>query len=69
MASYAVRAGQVEVVVDVAVGTLARWDGMSASQREAGRAVIELRIEPGINAMAEGAVGREAAGNVVGIRG
>ena len=46
MAAYAGRAGQVEVVVDVTIGTLARWDGVSTSERKTCRAVVEVRMEP-----------------------
>jgi len=69
MADRAGGAGQVEVVVDVTVGTLPRWDGMSTSERKACRAVIEVCIEPGVGAVAEGAVGGEPCGSVVRIRG
>ena len=69
MAADAVRAGQVKVVVDVAIGALTRRDGMPASQGEPGRAMVELCIEPGIHAMAGSAAGGEAAGNVVGTGG
>jgi len=65
MTGHAGRAGQVEVVVDVAVGALTGRHGMSAGERETRRAVIEVRIEPGIHTVAEGAVGGEAAGDVV----
>ena len=65
VAGHAGRAGQVEVVVDVAVGALARWNRMSAGEWKTCGAVIEVRIQPRIHAMAEGAVGGEAARNVV----
>ena len=38
---------------------------MSAGERETRGAVIEVRIEPGIHTVAEGAVAGEAAGDVV----
>ena len=62
-------AGQIEVVVDVAVGTLARGNGVPAGKRETCRAVIEVRAQPGIGRVAESAVGGEAAGSVIGIAG
>ena len=62
-------AGQIEVVVDVAVGTLARWNGVPAGKRETRCAVIEVHAQPGIGRVAERAVGGEAAGSVVGIAG
>ena len=66
MTAYTGSADQVEVVVDVAIGALTRWDGMSTGERETGGAMVELCIEPSIHAMAGSAVGGEATGNVVG---
>jgi len=60
-----VGAGQVVVVVDVALGAL--QNGMRARQREANQAVIKLGIEPVIHAMALLACCWELAGCVVGI--
>ena len=57
---------QAEVVVNVAIGALTRRDGMSTGEREPGRAMVELCIQPGIHAMAGSAVGGEAARNMVG---
>ena len=65
MTTHARGAGQVVVVVDMAVRALARRDLVSASQREAGCAVIELRVEPRIGAMAGRTGGGESAGKVV----
>lgn len=39
-------AGQVVIVVDVAVGTLSRRNRMRSGQRESGAAVIKSRIQP-----------------------
>ena len=39
-------AGQVVIVVDVAVGTLSRRNRMRSSQCESGAAVIKRRIQP-----------------------
>ena len=69
VAAHAGRTGQVEVVVDVTVGTLPRRDRMSGGEWETCRAVIEVRMEPRICAVAERAVGGEAARSVVGIAG
>ena len=55
MATDASCAGQAEVVVDVAVGTLARRDRMSSGERKTCRAVIEVGIEPSVCAVAESA--------------
>ena len=52
MATHAGRTGQVVIVVDVAIGALARRDGVPSSEREAGRAVIELGVEPGVETVA-----------------
>ena len=52
MAGHACRAAQAEVVVNVAVGAQARWDGVGAGQWEARRGVIEVGVEPGIGAVA-----------------
>ena len=57
MAADARCARQVEVAVDMAVGTLPRWHGMSAGQRKSYRAVIEVSIEPSVHPVADGAIG------------
>ena len=69
MAGHACRAAQAEVVVDMAVGAQTRWDGMGGGEWDTCRAVIEVRMEPRICAVAERAVGGEAARSVVGIAG
>ena len=69
MARDASGAGQIEIVVDVAVGTLTGRDRMSSRQGEAGSAVIEVRIGPGIRAMAELAVSGEATRDMTGTGG
>lgn len=53
----------------MAVGTLTGRNGMSSGQGEAGSAVIEIRIEPGVGGMAERAVSREATRHMVGTSG
>jgi hypothetical protein len=68
MTADAGRVGKVVVVVDVAIGALARRHGMASRQREAGRVVIEGRIEPGTRAVALIAGLGEVSGNVVRIR-
>src|SRR5262249_14232240 len=40
------RAGQVVVIVDVAVGAGARWHGMQSGKRKPGAVVVELRVRP-----------------------
>ena len=69
VAVYASRAGQVVVIVDVAIGALARRHRMSTAQRESHRIVIELGIHPVIAGMAGIAVGGEFSANVIGIGG
>jgi len=69
MTTYASSAGQVEVVVDVAIGAHTRWDSVSAGKRETGCAVVEVCVEPGIDAVAGGAIGGEAARDVTGVCG
>ena len=69
MAGHACRAAQAEVVVDMAVGAQAWWDGVGGGEWEAHRGVIEVRGEPGIGAVAQRAVGGEAAGSVLRIVG
>jgi len=44
MAGDASRAGEVVVVIDVAIGALPRWHGMHTRQREVGQIVVERRI-------------------------
>lgn len=69
MAADAGRTGQVEVVVDMTVGTLARGDCMSARERKTSRTVIEVRAEPGIGVVAKSTVRGKATRSVVGIAG
>ena len=52
VAGHACRAAQAEVVVDMAVGAQAWWDGMGGGEGEAHRGVIEVRVEPGVGAVA-----------------
>ena len=69
MTGDAGRAAQAEVVVNVTVGALTRGDGMSSSERESSCAVVEVCIQPCVDAVAGGAIGGEATGNVVGTDG
>ena len=46
MARIAGRAGQVVVVVDVAIRTLTRRDRVRTGQGEAGAVVVECRVQP-----------------------
>jgi hypothetical protein len=66
MAVDACRAAQVEVVVNVTIGALARWNSMAAGKGKASRAMVEMGVQPRIRAMAKSTVGRESAGCVVG---
>jgi hypothetical protein len=61
-------AGQVVVVVDVAVGALPRRHGMSAGQGEIDHRVIEGGRRPGDRRVALGTRRREIRGNVIWIR-
>ena len=68
MAGDAGRAGQVVVVVDVAIGASPRRNGVQAGEREPGAGVVEGGIKPGAGAVALVAGLREIRGHVVGIR-
>ena len=57
VATHAGGAVQIEVVVDMTVGALTWRDRMSCGKGKTGGAVIELRAEPGVSAVAESAVG------------
>ena len=61
------RAGQVVVVVGVAVGALPWRHCMSAGQRKSHRRVIELRIQPVVGGVATVARSGELGADVVGI--
>ena len=61
--------GDVVVVVDVAIGALARRNGMGSAERESRLGVIECRRLPGCSVMADVAGLSEAASHVIGIRG
>ena len=69
VAANAGRAGQAVVVVDVTVDTLPRRYGVPTREGEAHRAVVEVRIEPGVRAVANGAGCGESAGHVIRIAG
>ncbi len=69
MAGRAGRAGQVVVVVDVAIGAGARRDRVQAGKREPGAVVIKRGIQPGAGAVALVAGLREVRCDVVGIGG
>ena len=65
VAAHTGRAGQVVIVIDMALGALHRR--MDASQREAGSRVIEACRHPRRCAMADFAALRESLLNVIGI--
>ena len=67
VAANAACAGQVVVVVDVAIGTLPRRHCMPASQRESCRRVIELRVQPIVGGVTVLACGGELRVDVIGI--
>src|SRR5579864_5937398 len=60
MATHAGGRRNVVVVIDVAIRTLPRWNGMRAAQRESGGRVIELPVGPLHRVMALLARGRES---------
>lgn len=68
VASHACRAGQVVVIVNVAVSALPRGHRVRVGQWKADSRVIELRIQPAIRAVALFAGGPELSRNMVWIR-
>ena len=60
MTAHASGAGQVVIVVNVAIDALARRHGMRTGQNESGRGVIELSISPGHGIVTLLAGGRES---------
>lgn len=52
----------------MAVGTLPRWDGVRASQRETSTTVVKRRIEPGSRVVARVAGLGEVRGRVIWVR-
>ena len=62
-------AGQVVIVVHVAIGALAGWNRVRPSQRESGAVVIERRIQPGGRVVALITALRKVRRDVIGIRG
>lgn len=63
------RAGQVVIVVDVAISALARRHGVATGEKEPGRRVVELGIQPVVGAVAGVALSRELRRHVVRIDG
>lgn len=66
MAIHTSRAGEIVVVVDMAIGALPRRHGVAGGQREAHRAVIELGVQPVVSSVAPIAGGGEICRDVVG---
>jgi len=69
VATDAGRAGEVVVVINVAVGAQPGRDCVAAGKRKSHRVVIESGIKPGIGAMAGVAGGGESGGDMVRIHG
>src|SRR5437764_4769801 len=69
MAIHASRAGEVVVVVDMAIGALARRDGVAGGQGKSDRAVIELGVQPVVSSVATIAGGGKVGRDVVGAPG
>ena len=69
VAGNAIGTAQVVIVVGVAIDALAWRDGVSATQREPDRIVIELRVEPVVGRVAGFTGSRELGGRVVRVRG
>ena len=69
MATHAGGAGDVVVVVDVAVGALPRWNSVRSSQGKSGLGVIERCRLPGSRVVAGIAGLRKTSSHVVGVRG
>lgn len=67
VAGNAGSAAQVVIVVDMAIRTLPRRNGVSCAEGESHRVVIEGRIEPAVGAVTVIAVRGEHCRNVVGI--
>ena len=67
VAGHTSRAGQVVVIIDVAIGAGAWWHGMQSGERESSAVVVKLRIRPVTGAMALLASLWEARSHVVGI--
>ena len=67
MARQARGVPKVVIIIDVAVGALARRIGVATRQRKSDRVVIELRAEPVVSAVATVAGQRKLGGGVIGI--
>ena len=65
VATDARHAGQVVIVVDVAIGALAGRNGVAASKKESGCRMVKLGIEPVVGAVASIALSRELGRHVV----
>ena len=68
VARHASCAGQVVIVIDVAIGTLPWRGSMRPGQRESSAVVVECRVQPGRSAVARFASLRKVRGNMVWIR-
>lgn len=63
--TYAGDAGQVVIILNVAIHALAGWNRMPARQREAYRGVIELGIQPVICGVTRFAGGWKVGAHVI----
>lgn len=64
VARNARRVRDVEIVVNVTIRALAWWNRVHASQREAGRRVVEIHVDPVVEYMALLAVCRESSAHM-----
>lgn len=61
-------AGEIVVIIEVAVGALARGHGVPAGQWKSHNAVVEFRIQPVVHPVANIAIRGEVGGDVIRVR-